>query len=198
MGDRLGANKNMKLKIPFSRTIKHVWDYKTQVRQFKKEKWFFSEIRTNLYIWERVAWEKFYAPINLTGKTVLDVGAGEGESAYFFLKHGAKRVVCVEPWDEAYANLELNAKFHKEIVPIFKAFSLDDLKIPDIDFAKIDIEGYEEILVGQPKPSFAVVVELHGLQLRDRFREAGFWKIDCPFNGGSEWFNYIHMATYLP
>src|SRR5689334_6249284 len=32
-----------------------------------------------------------------TGKYVLDIGAGNGETCQFFLNHGAKRVICIEP-----------------------------------------------------------------------------------------------------
>jgi len=38
-------------------------------------------------------WHKHYLPI---GQTVLDVGAGCGETALFYLKHGAQRVICIE------------------------------------------------------------------------------------------------------
>src|SRR6266487_1224904 len=39
-------------------------------------------------------WHRAYLPC---GDVVLDVGAGNGETAQFYLNHGAKHVVCVEP-----------------------------------------------------------------------------------------------------
>lgn len=38
-----------------------------------------------------------FAPLNLEGKTVLDVGSGIGWASYFAAASGAKRVVSVEP-----------------------------------------------------------------------------------------------------
>lgn len=57
-------------------------------------------------------------------------------------------------------------------MPINRKFQLSDLDL-DCDFVKIDIEGYEEELldVDIKKP---VVLEVHGLQLRDKFRAKGY------------------------
>src|SRR5712692_2692062 len=79
-------------------------------------------------------WHKHYLPV---GPTVLDVGAGCGETALFYLKHGSQRVVCIEGDPKA---LELLAKnfANDERVTIIPAL---------IDSIKIDIEGDEENLV---------------------------------------------------
>src|SRR5207245_11276968 len=56
----------------------------------------------NLLEKELVEWHKWYLPQkSIEGKTVLDVGAGCGETAFFYLKHGAQHVICVEPAGEA-------------------------------------------------------------------------------------------------
>jgi len=79
-------------------------------------------------------WHKHYLPI---GQTVLDVGAGCGETALFYLKHGAQRVICIEADKTA---LEL----------LVKNFGSDDrvsIVSARVDSIKIDIEGDEENLV---------------------------------------------------
>jgi 2-polyprenyl-3-methyl-5-hydroxy-6-metoxy-1,4-benzoquinol methylase len=46
---------------------------------------------------EVMAWTAWYLPrFNLAGKTVLDIGAGCGETAAFYFDHGAEKVVAVE------------------------------------------------------------------------------------------------------
>ena len=43
-------------------------------------------------------WEKCYLPdFPLKEKTVLDVGAGCGETVLFYILHGAKKVIAIEP-----------------------------------------------------------------------------------------------------
>jgi hypothetical protein len=108
-------------------------------------------------------WERYYLPpFSLTGKTVLDVGAGSGESAFFYNIHGASKIVCIESGDESPDDLkclELNKAF-LPITIIPHRFNLTDLQIPH-DFMKMDIEGSESLLVdyhGTLKPSF---VESH-------------------------------------
>jgi hypothetical protein len=79
-------------------------------------------------------WHKYYLPV---GRTVLDVGAGCGETALFYLKHGAKRVICIEG-DEIALELLVKNFGHDERVTIVPAI---------IDSTKMDIEGAEENLV---------------------------------------------------
>jgi len=79
-------------------------------------------------------WHKHYLPV---GRTVLDVGAGCGETALFYLKHGAQRVICIEGDEKALELLSRNfgGDDRVTIVPAV------------VDSAKIDIEGGEENLV---------------------------------------------------
>lgn len=83
-------------------------------------------------------WHLYYLPRKpLVGKTVLDLGAGCGETAKFFLNHGASRVVCVEPESKCLEYLQKN--FGKDPrVLIVSEF---------IDHIKIDIEGAEEGMI---------------------------------------------------
>jgi 2-polyprenyl-3-methyl-5-hydroxy-6-metoxy-1,4-benzoquinol methylase len=56
-------------------------------------------------------WEKYYIPpFSLKGKTVLDVGAGCGETVFLFFLHGAKKVIAIEPNVKAVKYLKENAK----------------------------------------------------------------------------------------
>jgi SAM-dependent methyltransferase len=79
-------------------------------------------------------WHEWYLPV---GHTVLDLGAGCGETAFFYLNHGAKRVIAVEYDPEALRLLREN-------------FASDDrVTIIDarIDSIKSDIEGSERNMV---------------------------------------------------
>lgn len=167
----------MKLKVPFSRTFQN---YIAQLQDSKKiansiQGWSFSKFRIDMIKSEMSDWQRHYLPIDVNGKIVLDVGAGEGETAMFFLKHGASKVVCIESCANAYEYLVLNQQtHHNSIKAINSKFELNHLKIPH-DFLKIDIEGYEEILLGV-KIDTPAAVEVHGLQLCDKFEAAG-WRI---------------------
>ena len=58
---------------------------------------------------ELSVYRMFYLPIPVRGKVVLDVGAGEGETALFYLANGAKHVICVEANMESCKVLQLNS-----------------------------------------------------------------------------------------
>lgn len=83
-------------------------------------------------------WHKHYPH----GKTVLDLGAGYGETAQFFLNHGAERVICIESDPRAVEGLRANfgGRVGVEIVQAH------------VDAVKVDIEGSE----------WGLVVETHG------------------------------------
>lgn len=72
-------------------------------------------------------WHKNYLPC---GKVVLDIGAGNGETAQFYLNHGAETVIAVEP----DAKL-LDENFVNDERVIINPFAVDHIKI--------DIEGAE-------------------------------------------------------
>ena len=141
--------------------------------------WKLSDGRRECYYGELPNWRRYYLPpFPLGGKTVLDVGAGEGESAAFFLSHGAARVVCIERDRKCMHNLYTNAK-RNPITVVAEPFQLNHLMIPH-HFAKIDIEGWEEILL-QVKPCDLkpTVVEVHGQPLMARFARLG-WRYLTP------------------
>jgi hypothetical protein len=165
------------VKLPFSRTFKKYFIEKQEKKELAiaLAGWSFSAFRIGMIKTETADWEKHYLPIDLRGKVVLDVGAGEGETARFFLNHGASKVVCVEACADAAKHLVVNERNHPErITTVNDKFQISYLKIPH-DFLKMDIEGYEEVLLGV-KIDTPAAVEVHGLQLSDKFEAAG-WRI---------------------
>jgi predicted RNA methylase len=158
------------MKLPFSRTIKSYLRTLYINRYFKG--WKLSQVRRSLFFTEFENWKQNYIPFPLKDKTVLDVGAGEGETALFFLLHGAKKVICVEPDPKCFGNLLCNAS-RFNIIPVLSPFNLTMLDSFSFDFMKMDIEGYEESLltVDLDRPA---VVEIHGLQQREKFKRKGY------------------------
>lgn len=143
----------------------------------RKTNWFFDQKQIELIIREYPDWREHYLPINVKDKVVLDIGARQGDTARFFLEHGAKKVICIENNPYHFKYLRQNAKFHKEIFPIFESFKLGHL-ILDHDFLKIDIEGYEEELLDWFDYAKMLlgpcVVELHTAFLTEKFHKEGF------------------------
>ena len=111
---------------------------------------------------ERNSWPKWYGD-NFQGLRVLDVGAGAGETASFFLNLGALCVYAIEPDPKAVKMLKHNAEVNRWPIFIYEEmFSLAHLEIlPPFDYMKMDIEGGERELLaydGKLKPSR---IELH-------------------------------------
>lgn len=79
-------------------------------------------------------WHRCYLPI---GKTVVDLGAGCGETALFYLNHGADKVICIESDDRAIDLLHQNFGEDSRIV-IVQAH---------VDSIKVDIEGGEKGMI---------------------------------------------------
>jgi hypothetical protein len=82
-------------------------------------------------------WHSHYLPKNLTGKEVIDGGAGCGETAQFFLNHGARHVYCFESSPEALAMLHRNFD-GDDRVTIISSY---------VGFIKLDLEGGEKEMV---------------------------------------------------
>ncbi|HXW79000.1 MAG TPA: hypothetical protein VEJ84_05850 [Acidimicrobiales bacterium] len=80
-------------------------------------------------------WHKDYLPVP-QGGTVLDVGAGCGETVEFYLRHGAGHVIAVEGDPDA--------------IPLLRQNFGDDPRVTivaaHIDKVKVDIEGSEEAM----------------------------------------------------
>jgi SAM-dependent methyltransferase len=127
--------------------------------------------RYNMTMGEINLWEDTYAPILLKEKTVLDVGAGMGESAAFFFSKGAKKVVAIEPNRQDFRLLRENAERNAwNVDAIQDVFKLEHLSIPH-DFAKIDCEGGEEILLAYNHSLGPCVIESHTAEITRRLVE---------------------------
>jgi predicted nicotinamide N-methyase len=120
-------------------------------------------------VWrEGIDWESEYLPRSVRGKRVLDVGAGCGETALFYLSYGAKKVIAIEPDPDACVLLRHNLAdlIDSGLVECRqKLFELDDLS--NIDFVKMDGEGCEEELLklnSLPK----IIMETHGKVLSEK------------------------------
>jgi hypothetical protein len=117
-------------------------------------------------------WEKEYIPKGgVQGKVVLDVGAGAGETAYFFFAHGASKVICVEPDQKAVAMLERNAaKLGWNVEILARPFTIADLGLP-FDFMKLDAEQAGDTVMlqyfGKLPP---LAMEIHSKEAADTLK----------------------------
>jgi predicted RNA methylase len=83
---------------------------------------------------ELEGWHDWYLPVE---DTVLDLGAGCGETAFFYLNHGAKKVICIEANPKAVELLRRNFGDDSRVI-IVEAH---------IGSIKMDIEGSERNMV---------------------------------------------------
>ena len=120
-------------------------------------------------------WEEFYIPpFPLMGKTVLDVGACCGETAYFFLKNGARKVICIESDRERAAIiLENKQKLDLNLEIINETFRPEHIQCKH-DFMKCDVEGAEVALLPITEDLQPTIVEVHSYELRKQFEEKEF------------------------
>ena len=117
----------------------------------------------NVMLRELLDWYRFYLPgFSLKGKTVLDAGAGCGESAAFYFFYGAKRVIAIEKDPAMRPYLEQNAADNGwDMEIIIDEFRPEHLDIHR-DWTKIDIEGGESVLESCPKDSLGpCTIEMH-------------------------------------
>ena len=115
-------------------------------------------------------WEKFYRPrFSLIGKTVLDVGAGNGETIAFYLLHGAEKVISIESDNRNVEIIRENARRNRwNAVIINERFGLSQIP-EDLDFMKVDVEGAENELLKLDSLPAPCVIETHSPELRDSF-----------------------------
>jgi hypothetical protein len=126
------------------------WDGKIAEVTDGHSRLYMTRIQVGNLIVEAPLWETQYVPaFSLRGKTVLDIGAGCGESAQFFFKLGASKVVCVESDKEACALLRVNSSINGWNVEVVEnTFEPEHLSVPH-DFMKMDIEGGEGVLLSK-------------------------------------------------
>jgi SAM-dependent methyltransferase len=138
-------------------------------------------LRAVIYEWEE--WEEYYLPkFSIVGKTVLDVGAGCGETALLFFLHGAEKVIAIEPSFEAVECLKRNRELNNwniEIVP--RKFCLAHLDF-NYHFMKMDCDGCESLLLTLPQIKTPSVIEVHNRKLKMQFEQRG-WRTIHSFKG---------------
>jgi hypothetical protein len=129
-------------------------------------------------LWEWRKWKKDYVPpFSLEGKTVLDIGAGSGETAYLYFLSGAKEVVCVEPDpNEAALIAENSANLGWKTLVMSEPFKLEHLTLRKFDFVKVDCEGCESILLSLPQIQVPMAVETHSPSITEGLEKKGFRK----------------------
>jgi hypothetical protein len=110
---------------------------------------------------EWLDWKRTHLPpFSLKGATVLDVGAGCGETALFYFIHGVDRVICVEPNPELARIIGENFRYNKWNAEVqARSFDTEMLK-QDFDFMKMDCEGCEAQLLSADRLP-ACVMEVH-------------------------------------
>ena len=127
-------------------------------------------------LWEWRKWKKDYLPpFPLAGKTVLDVGAGSGETAFLYFLSGAEEIVCIEPSKGEAALIEENSvSLGMKTKVICEPFKLEHLAMKKFDFAKVDCEGCESVLLSLPEISVPMAVESHSRSITEGFEKKGF------------------------
>jgi len=126
----------------------------------------------SLFAHEWGIWRRWYAPTSLKGKIVLDVGAGCGETAFFYFREGARKVICVEPDKAALECLEENAGRHSWNVEVLaEEFRVEMLKECRFDFMKMDGEGCEAELLKVTRLPTEAIVESHSSELTQTLAE---------------------------
>ncbi|MGA2198703.1 MAG: hypothetical protein ABSG45_02065 [Nitrososphaerales archaeon] len=131
--------------------------------------------RAGMMLYEWRTWMRYYAPhtFDFSGKTVLDVGAGEGETVELYRLLGAKRFICVEPDPQRAGRLRENSVRNGWDAEVCEEpFSPKFLERP-FDFMKMDCEGCERALIGT-RIAFPSVLEAHGSSTTEEFRRIGF------------------------
>jgi tRNA G37 N-methylase Trm5 len=157
--------------------LKLVWLWRNWTLAKRGDYYEMKNGKTTISLTERMAsifiaecngtWKAHYMPpFSLTGKTVLDAGAGCGETAYFYLANGAGRVVAVEANKERASLIEENATTNGwNVEVVAKPFSIDMLDSIPHDFLKVDIEGGERALLTYGGKVGEFVMETHGEEL---------------------------------
>lgn len=108
-------------------------------------------------------WVSHYLPIKPRGNRVLDIGAGWGETIFFYSKHGYQVTTAIEINPVNVSCLRSNQVRHDWRVQIIdRRFDIADLHnlAESYDFVKMDIEGWEyDLLDLQTLPP--IILETH-------------------------------------
>ncbi len=157
-----------------------------------KDNWIFNSRFTRLIAVERHIWKHYIPPFDLKNKVVLDIGAGCGETARFYLSLGASKILCVENDPENIAYLKENQGNHEDIEVFAEDFKLSHIKNLKYDLIKMDIEGYEQLILDWLKDGSItkrdidnLILETHSIYIIDEFLRLGFRELMSISNGVS-------------
>jgi hypothetical protein len=131
-------------------------------------------------IYEFVEWHRYYKfPSSLKNKTLLDVGAGCGETIFFYALKGCRNFIAVEPNIQCANLLRKNAKNNSLNVKVYNDIFREKHLNENFDFIKCDCEGGESILL-EKEISKPISLEVHGLELIKKFQEKHFKNVTNP------------------
>lgn len=117
----------------------------------------------------------YLPPYSLKGKTVLDAGAGCGETSWFYFNHGASKVIAVEPSPTAFSLLSLNSKNNNWNIELINSILTPEILFrQDIDFAKVDIERGEIPFIPVANKFPPTIMETHDKYITQAYNEKGF------------------------
>ncbi len=139
-------------------------------------------------------WKRIYMlpAFSLPGKTVLDVGCGCGETAHFYYRQGARKVVGIEPNQVAAECFRENGKHNNWNSRLLeRKFRLEDLRIRH-DFMKMDGEGCEKLLLKNSVEDIGpCVIEAHSISIARRLVRK--FRLQFVWTNGRE--SILHTTT---
>ena len=134
----------------------------------------------NIVIHEFTKWTRDYKfPSSLKNRTILDIGAGCGETIFYFAIKGCRNFIAVEPNTQCADLLRKNAENNSLNVKVYNDIFRKSHLNENFDFIKCDCEGGESILLEQ-EISKPISLEVHGLDLIKKFQEKHFKKVTNP------------------
>lgn len=121
--------------------------------------------------------EKCYLMLKPKGKTILDIGAYNGDTAKLFYNNGAEFVICIEKDKEIFNEIKKNIKYSAYLLN--ESFNPDKHLKLNYDAIKCDIEGYEILLLDY-NITVPIVVEVHNWYLYEQFLKHGYSQLTQP------------------
>jgi hypothetical protein len=102
---------------------------------------------------------------------ILDAGAGEGETAFFYCYNGFRNIRVVESDKKKIPLLNKNVKALEKRFQVnieVKGEPFASVHLKDVQFMKMDIEGAESAFLDLRSVSFPFVIETHGQEMRKK------------------------------
>jgi hypothetical protein len=123
-------------------------------------------------------WEKYYLPPRSIAHDglIVDIGAGEGETAIFYMKHGYTnfRLVEVEPASLPFLsfNVEILRRHGCRVDVKYRSAKNEDMV--SASFIKMDCEGCEMGLIADYPKDVPSVIEVHSNDAASKYAMLGF------------------------